>query len=393
MSFNIVTILLLLAAVQGLLLTVLIFQKYRRLYANRFLGVMMCLYSIILFQMLLTDLQFDRKYPHVMFFLLGISFLMGPLHYLYTKSIIISAKKFVRTDWLHFLPFLIFELLQLPILFEPAAALTAKREALYRDGLSLETMLLNWLILAQILTYMTLTLVIIRRYDTRIKNLFSTIEKIKLNWIRNITLMAMSVVAIFLLENTFFIIGVNVSHFFNLTSILFAVFVYAMGYMGLSKSEIFAAPETSNVMGQAAELIDPASDGVRALQPKYEKSGLSPEKAGQYTDQLRRLMESEKPYRDCELTLGQLAHQLSISPHNLSEIINTQMGLNFFDFVNSYRIEDVKQSLADPQKDHIKILALAFDAGFNSKTTFNTIFKKHTRLTPSEYRARLTGRS
>lgn len=121
---------------------------------------------------------------------------------------------------------------------------------------------------------------------------------------------------------------------------------------------------------------------------KYERSGLSSEKARRIEKSLRSLMENEAPYADSSLTLTQLADKLDVSPHNLSEVINTRLNLNFFDFVNRYRLEKIKQDLTDPDKKNLKLLAIAFDAGFNSKTAFNTIFKKHTGLTPSEYRQR-----
>jgi AraC-like DNA-binding protein len=137
----------------------------------------------------------------------------------------------------------------------------------------------------------------------------------------------------------------------------------------------------------------PPSDDANSSPPavkvgKYEKSGLTETKAKQFLTALQQLMESEKPYLNSELTLLQLAEMLVISPHNLSEIINTRQQQNFFDFVNSYRVEKARRDLIDPTKQHLKILSIAFEAGFNSKTAFNTIFKKFTNLTPSEYRQR-----
>lgn len=104
---------------------------------------------------------------------------------------------------------------------------------------------------------------------------------------------------------------------------------------------------------------------------------------------LMALMQPEKPYRDSELTLTKLADMLSVSPHNLSEVINTQVGQNFFDFVNQYRVEEVKQNLANKEMQHFTLLALGLEAGFNSKSSFNAIFKKHTGAPPSEFRKNL----
>ena len=97
-------------------------------------------------------------------------------------------------------------------------------------------------------------------------------------------------------------------------------------------------------------------------------------------------MSEDKPYLNSDLTLNDLSEKLEISSHNLSEILNTQLNQNFFDFVNQYRIDEVKKNLADQKMDHLTLLSIAFDAGFNSKSGFNAIFKRYTNLTPSQYR-------
>ncbi|MBD3166115.1 helix-turn-helix domain-containing protein [bacterium] len=101
-------------------------------------------------------------------------------------------------------------------------------------------------------------------------------------------------------------------------------------------------------------------------------------------------MESDHLFTDSDLTLKQLADRLDVSPHNLSEVINTRMGQNFFDFVNGYRVGQVKRDLVDPEKQNLKMLAIAFDAGFRSKSSFNQTFKKHVGVPPSEYRQKHT---
>ena len=98
-------------------------------------------------------------------------------------------------------------------------------------------------------------------------------------------------------------------------------------------------------------------------------------------------MESEKPHLDSDLTLPKLADHLQIPPHHLSQIINESLKQNFFDFVNGYRVEEAKQLLLDPEKSSFTVLAIAEEAGFNSKTVFNTAFKKGTGKTPSAFRA------
>lgn len=97
-------------------------------------------------------------------------------------------------------------------------------------------------------------------------------------------------------------------------------------------------------------------------------------------------MEEQKLYQDSELKLADLAKELSISSHNLTEILNQYMGQNFYDFVNHYRVKEVKQKLLGPDSKNKTVLALALDAGFNSKSSFNSLFKKQTGMTPSQFR-------
>jgi AraC-like DNA-binding protein len=173
-----------------------------------------------------------------------------------------------------------------------------------------------------------------------------------------------------------------------MTSYLAGFAIYLVGYLGLLKWEVFSSQEVINSFQQVLDnnLIDSKQEDSNERQDKYIKSGLSPEKAKDYLHNLIKVMETENLYLDSKLTLNQLAYKLGMSAHNLSEVINTQRDQNFFDFINQYRIDKVKKDLTDPSKNNLKILSIAFEAGFNSKATFNTIFKKFTGLTPSDYR-------
>ena len=127
--------------------------------------------------------------------------------------------------------------------------------------------------------------------------------------------------------------------------------------------------------------------------PQYAKSGMDPETARRYKQKLLELMDTEKLYQRGDLTLQHLSDALSISPHHLTEVINTQLGQNFYDFVNGYRVREVQERLADPKYAHLTLLAIGMDAGFNSKSSFNAVFKKHTKMTPSQYRAHVSSAS
>lgn len=118
----------------------------------------------------------------------------------------------------------------------------------------------------------------------------------------------------------------------------------------------------------------------------YVNYGLKEEEAVLLSQQLKNYMEREKPYRNIDLTLRDLATALETYPHYVTQVLNTISNQNFYDFINTYRIEEAQTRLLDPQFKKMTVLAIAYDCGFNSKSTFNRIFKQKTGFTPSEYR-------
>ncbi|MCK4763237.1 MAG: helix-turn-helix domain-containing protein [Candidatus Aminicenantes bacterium] len=120
--------------------------------------------------------------------------------------------------------------------------------------------------------------------------------------------------------------------------------------------------------------------------PKYKTSTLDQKKAAEIAKKLIHLLEYEQAYLREDVSLKSLAEELAVSYHQLSQVINEQLQKNFFDLINSYRIEEAQRRLADPKEASRSILAIAFDVGFNTKAAFNRVFKKYAGMTPSQYR-------
>jgi AraC-like DNA-binding protein len=169
------------------------------------------------------------------------------------------------------------------------------------------------------------------------------------------------------------------THIDAFLNIPLAILIYAIGYMGLKQPEIFLDPSS----------IPPQSEGTE----KYRRSGLSDESAEEIKRKLLTLMTSDKPFLSKDLTLQKLAELLKTSSHNLSEVINTRIHQSYYDFINQYRVEEFKSRLTDPESERYNLLSIAFDSGFQSKGTFNSIFKKFTGMTPSEFKATLNSSS
>jgi AraC-like DNA-binding protein len=141
-----------------------------------------------------------------------------------------------------------------------------------------------------------------------------------------------------------------------------------------------------DVLETTCKKINPDYQIHSSQKYKYLKCGLPDGKAKWFYKKLLKTMESEEIYKNPDLTLPDLAGKLHISRNHLSHVINVSAGVNFFDFINRYRINEAKRILSDPEAENFNILNIAFEAGFKSKSTFNKVFKKFTAKTPKEFR-------
>jgi len=378
-------VVLILASAQAFLLAILTYQKRRAVYANKFLSLMMLACGIAILHMLLNDNGFYDVYPRLLYIVLGIPFLVSPLHFLYTKYLVARTEKFCRGDMIHFLAAAAVEA-AIVIIVAAFPKFADEPVGLNAEFVPMPFHVYNWILVVFGIIYASVSLRILIRYQRTVKKVVSSLESIRLGWLTYLTVAAMAIWIIFFIENTLMTFGINFSNFV-VTSVCGALYVYTIGYYGLLKSEVFSAPAIETTMHEIYEAASEESGDAG----KYERSGLDEETANLIMTQLLDLMESERPFTNASLTLAQLASMLSVTPHNLSEVINTKGRQNFYDFVNGYRVEQVKKDLSDPAKKNLKILSIAFDAGFNSKASFNGIFKEMTNLTPSEYRRQALG--
>jgi AraC-like DNA-binding protein len=401
LSFHIFSTILVLGAMQGLFLTLLLFERKSNRPANRILALLILVYSSYIAESALEEMGIFSRIPHLVGLFEGLPFLFGPLHYLYARFLISPKLKFTKLEWLHFIPFGINRVYYLPYFFKSKHEILGFLQSIESNGPPLIAIMFTCAIIVQGLTYMALTLRLLKHYSQRIKDRFSSVNKINLNWLRNITMLTMCVWILVVIQYMFPVLGlVPFSDRVHPIQIATSIIIYVMGYLGLRQPEIFSPGvvaksrdelHPSQLSAMAKDKItsdDSSSDGQEIV--KYEKSGLSPEQAKMHLQDLLDLMNDAKPFVNSNLTLQELAEKLSITSHHLSQVINTLLKQSFFDFVNHYRVEAVKKALTDPEKKHYTLLAIAFDVGFNSKSSFNSIFKKHTNMTPSQYKQLLT---
>ncbi|WP_343658645.1 helix-turn-helix domain-containing protein [Chryseobacterium sp.] len=229
------------------------------------------------------------------------------------------------------------------------------------------------LILVQALFYTALSYVTIRKHQKKIQQFSSNTEGINLNWLEFIILVMLIVNIIYIIYNRFYD-PKSLNFFINS---VFLLVIYCVGYYSLKQEEIYPLEEK-----QREELISISEDnGAEEVKRKL----ISDEELLKIKLSLEKIMEIQKPYLDSELNLIKLAEMLSVSTHHLSYVINTGFEKNFFQYVNEFRVEYAKKLLKEPNSK-LSILGIAYESGFNSKTSFNTTFKKMTGQTPSEFK-------
>lgn len=165
---------------------------------------------------------------------------------------------------------------------------------------------------------------------------------------------------------------------------LLTVFIYWISYETLKKPELFKVIKGSNKPLDATYIIPPLK--VHHPPLKYSNSGLKEEEALRILKLLQKLMHTDQLYLDTSLTIDALAEKLYCQKHHLSQVLNDKLKQSFAELLNEMRTEEAKRLLSDPLLGHYKISSVAYDAGFNSLSSFNDIFKKREGITPSRYR-------
>jgi AraC-like DNA-binding protein len=386
-------LIILLGAVQGLFLTVALAARRRNRTANRVLAAAMLAFSIGMATSVYHASGLEERYPHFFGLAYPMPFLYGPLIYLYAVAAADQGHRLTRRDALHFVPFLATVVMGLPVYLMSGPDKIAWYHRLLAGDAPTWIQIADPLKYVSGIAYVVATIVFLRRHRERVKNSYSSTERVNLRWLLWLggaaTAIWMLAIGVGVAESTQMVRAAGGD---DLVALAIAIFVYGIGYMGLRQSEVFRYetaeyPIPAATTADAAPLTGVVTDVPAEPEPvQYERSGLSDAEARRLKNRLLALMDGERPWKDSELTLADLAEQLDTTPHKLSEVLNTEIGETFYDFVNGYRVREVQRRIAAGEARALKILSLALDAGFASKSTFNQVFKKHTSQTPSDFR-------
>ena len=380
--FNIWAIIILFGAAQGLFLSVYLFSKSENREANKWLAFLLTVISLHLIEYAADITGLTMQYPFFIAITYPLLFFMGPLYYIYCHYLLDKSYKTTFKNILHFLPSLIVLLLMMPFYSMSADAKVKLMSGIAQgDTIKIPPSQLIFMgaHVAQTVAYIFASYKFINKKEEELKHFSSEVFMVKkLEWLNAFSLY-------FALYFLLYFIVVVLLTFINsyqfqldyLILLITSISIYAIGYAAISNPEIFKAIPEFDL--QSFELN----------KEKHVNSSKNSTRFPELKDQLLQYMDANKPYLKSDLKISELADSLAIPYYQLSQLINDEFLVNFYDFINKYRVEEAKKLLIEDDRN-FKILAIAYEVGFNSKATFNRVFKKFTNLTPSEFKEKFT---
>lgn len=352
-------------ALQAMILSGLIAFKRPRRTANIFLALLVFFYALMAINIVVVNVLNDQGLLHVFRYIqMEMLFGIGPALYFYTKCITDPKFEFKKIHYLHFLPLL------LEFIFYRTAIYRIGSDGLYLDEFPTYTYVYlteQWLGIISIWIYCILSLFMLIKYQKQLKNYYSKIEHLSLKWLQTPIVIYVGYHFLWrvITEIDRFAFDKSLREYYFLPNFtILAIITCWIGFKGYIQKE--------------RDIIQ--------LKPDTKASTLEHEEKDQkFLSNLRQLMENEKPYLNPDLNLSMLAEMLQMKPKQLSTKINQNCDQNFYDVVNSYRVEAFKARLQSTERDKLSLLGHAYECGFYSKSTFNHVFKKITQQTPSEY--------
>ncbi len=379
-DFNIHSTPLLFLSIQGLIFALLLCYRYlkKRNISDLFLFLILLItcYSQTCYTIGFMGWYDTFRNTKVNYWLIPMSVALLPLIYLYVKSITMTSFKFKKKDWLHFVPAFLIIAYRVVIYTYDASldGFNTTQNGYLKINLDEPFVLPIYAIFGyfQNLLYLAFTFQLFYFYRKKIKGFFSNTYKMELNWILSFLVLYALLFVYDFAQTTVSNLVIELNYmqqwWMTLYTGLIIIYVGVMGFFTdttkLQKLNFSFTPNRSSI---------PNLDDV-------EKS-ISPDDIAS----LKALMSNQKPYLNPDLNLADLAQMARMNRAQLSETINSGFDMNFNDFVNKYRVEEFKRKLDDKVHQKLSLLGIAFECGFNSKATFNRVFKKLTNTSPTEY--------
>ena len=339
--------------------------------ANKWFGVFLFSVGSAILDSIIYKVNAQNAYRQLIAFDELSRFAMAPALYLSVLHYTSPDKTLKKTEYLHFLPFAIFFIFGSSFVVYPHHPIV--NPDFFPEILKIIVQFFIRLsIPVQLIVYWTLSYYKLTQHRKNILLITSNAIPINLNWLR---LLLFGILFLIVISISDVVIGDQLVQTY--TSVIYLTGILFIAYFLLAQKEVY--PYDVQELESINAVINAEKNSV---QTKLRFTEL---KLAELQSQLTSLMENNRLYLDSEIGLPELAKEMNISSHDLSYLLNDGFGVNFSQFINRYRINEAKQLMLSDKYRHLNILGIAYNAGFNSKTTFNTTFKKETGLSPSQF--------
>ncbi len=391
-DFNLYSTPLLVLVLQGLIFSGLLLIRYRkkRNISDVLLGIILLItcYHRTTYTIGFMGWYDTFRNTKINYYLVNLTLFMAPLLYFYVKSVTTSDFKFTKKGYYHFIPGVLYFLFKMVVLAYdstlPGFSDTQNGYLVVNLQWKYVEPILTILTICQMLLYLAFTFQLYYLYRSNIQHFFSNTYKLELNWIRSF-LYIYSFLFIYEIMQT--VINLSITElswkqkwweqFFSALAIIYiGIKGYFTDTIKLTKLNYGNSSAIFHNSTLQSEIANPKKDN----ETKIKSPDIVIKK-----EQLETFIENKKPYLDPDLNLVEFSKKLNMTRAELSEVINEGFALNFNDFINQYRVDAVKQMLTDGKHQQLSLLGIAYECGFNSKATFNRVFKKMTQTSPTEY--------
>lgn len=364
--FNLRSIICFIAILQGAIFAALLifrFFKHQKISDFWLAALLILLCASLITPFIGFANVYDRN-QWLTYFPFSISYSYGVCVWFYVANLTNSKRGFSRKDLLFFIPSAIYVAFRLILFAQDLEFKDWFGEKYYAPFVGTFVVITEF---AWNVAFLYFAIKHYRKYRAWLNENFSDTEKIKFDWLRNFLYIFTFVFilgAVFDFTNSFVFKFSYIQYFyFELVLALTTYYLAVAGYLRSKTIELAFTPKTE--------------------ENESKKTLLAEKELEKLKTKLQNLMETEKPYLNPLITLSDLARQIGVNSAVLSYVINNGFGKNFNDFINEFRINEIKEKLKTA--DDSGLLAVAFDCGFNSKATFNRAFKKFTGVSPKEF--------
>jgi AraC-like DNA-binding protein len=313
--------------------------------------------------------------PHVFHWGFSFEFLLGPSLYLYTRSLVSGGFQARPRSALHLIPFAAhfgFMLITYHRLAGPAKLAILRSGQLYSPNAQ---QLLDTMVFVHFLAYGVAAGALLLQHRQRVRDVYSQLEHRRLTWLTTLLAYFLVIWIVSYVDLTLRFLGSGVPHV--------PFFVFDLLLLSFATMIVFFALRQPELFGKDAAL--PAATGNGRPNDKEARPRLQAEDRTRLLEKLARTMARERPYLDPDVTLAALARCAGMPARDLTSLLREGLGTCFYDYVNRHRIEEAKRLLAENGQG-ASVIEVLQQAGFNSKSVFNTAFKRMTGMTPTEYR-------